>query len=105
MGEIVVAAYKPKPGCEAALLALTLEHVPYLRTLGLLTDRPHLVMRAKNGTILEVFEWQDGGTARAHEMPEVHALWEKYGAVCEYVPLRTVAEAGELFAMFEPLDF
>jgi len=104
MGEMVIAAYKPKPGFEAALLALTIEHVPYLRALGLVTDRPPLAMRAKDGTILEVFEWRDEGTARAHGMPEIHALWEKYGAVCEYVPLRNLAEAGDLFAMFEPLD-
>jgi hypothetical protein len=95
----------PKPGCEAALLALTVEHVPYLRTLGLVTDRPHLAMRAKDGTIVEVFEWRDGGTARAHEMPEIHALWQKFGAVCDYVPLLSLAEAANLFAMFEPVDF
>jgi hypothetical protein len=105
MGEMVIAAYMPKPGCEVALLALTVEHVPYLRTLGLVTDRPHLAMRAKDGTIVEVFEWRDGGTARAHEMPEIHALWQKFGAVCDYVPLLSLAEAANLFAMFEPVDF
>lgn len=104
MGEMVIVAYKPKPGCEASLLALTIEHVPYLRALGLATERPHLLMRANDGTVLEVFEWRDGGIAQAHEMPEIHLLWEKYGAVCEYVPLRTLSEAGDLFARFQPLD-
>jgi len=105
MGEMVIAAYRPKPGCEADLLALTAEHIPFLRSLGLVTDRPALAMRAKDGTILEVFEWRDCAIARAHEMPEIHALWAKYGAVCAYVPLTALAEAGALFAQFEPLDF
>jgi hypothetical protein len=105
MGEMVIAAYKPKPGCEAALLALTAEHVPYLRSLGLVTERPGLAMRAKDGTILDVFEWRDGAIARAHEMPEIHGLWAKYAAVCDFVPLRMVGEAADLFARFEPVDF
>jgi hypothetical protein len=105
MGEMVIAAYRPKPGCEAALLALTVEHIPYLRGLGLVTERATLAMRAKDGTILEVFEWRDGAIARAHEMPEIHAMWAKYGAVCDYVPLQGLSEAADLFAQFEPIDF
>jgi hypothetical protein len=38
-------------------------------------------------------------------MPEIHALWQKFGAVCDYVPLLSLAEAANLFAMFEPVDF
>lgn len=105
MGEMVIAAYRPKPGCEAGLLALTAEHIPHLRSLGLVTDRPSLAMRAKDGTVLEVFEWKDGAIALAHEMPEIHAMWAKYSAVCEYVPLMTLGEAADLFAQFVPLDF
>jgi hypothetical protein len=104
MGDMVIAAYRPKPGCEAALLALITEHVPYLRLHGLATDRPVCAMRAENGTILEVFEWRDGAISRAHEMPEIHDLWQKFGAVCQYVPLRSVAETSTLFAQFTPLD-
>jgi hypothetical protein len=81
MGEIVIAAYKPKPGQDSALLDLTRAHVPYLRSLGLITFRPALAMRGKDGTILEIFEWHDGAAARAHEMREIHKLWEKYSAV------------------------
>jgi hypothetical protein len=104
MGDIVIAAYRAKPGCDAGLLALVMEHVPYLRSLGLVTDRPTYAMRAQNGTILEVLEWQDGAIAHAHEMPEIHELWEKFGAVCDYIPLRSLAEASNLFAQFTPLD-
>jgi hypothetical protein len=104
MGEMVIAAYKPKPGREAGLLALTRAHVPYLRSLGLVTDRPALAMQARDGTILEVFEWRDGAAARAHEMPEIHDLWAKYADVCDYTKLQALPEAQNLFAMFTPID-
>jgi len=104
MADVVIAAYKPKPGKDAELLALTREHVPYLRQLGLVTDRPAIAMVGQDGTILEVFEWQDGAVERAHSMPEIHALWEKYGAVCDYTPLHALPEAQNLFAMFKPLE-
>ena len=56
MADIVIVAYRPKPGQAEALLALTVEHVPTLRRLGLATDRPAMVMTNKDGVIVEVFE-------------------------------------------------
>jgi hypothetical protein len=104
MGEIVIAAYRPKPGQEAALLNLTRGHVPYLRELGLVTDRPALALRNREGVVLEIFEWRDGGAQAAHKMPEIHELWGKYAAVCDYTKLAELPEAADLFAMFTPLD-
>ncbi len=54
---IVIVAYQPKPGKEADLLQLTREHVPLLRAEGLATDFPVTACRAKDGTVVEVFEW------------------------------------------------
>ena len=104
MGDMVIVSYRPKPGREADLLALTREHVPILRALGLATDRPTLAMRSKSGAIVEVFEWKDGAIASAHQNPEVQAMWTRYAEVCDYAPLNTLAEATELFATFEPID-
>ena len=104
MGEMVIVAYKPKPGQEDALLALTRDHVPRLRRLGLASDRPFLAMKAKDGTVVEVFEWNDGAIAKAHEHPDVLAMWGEYEKACDYVPLKSLAEANDLFAGFEPLD-
>ncbi len=103
-GTLVIAAYRPKPGQEAALLALTIAHVPFLRALGLASDRPALAGRAADGTILEIFEWNSGAIEAAHTHPEILELWEKYAAVCDYVPLASLAEAADLFASFTPLD-
>jgi len=102
-GNIVIVAYKPKPGKEADLLQLTREHVPLLRAEGLATDRPVIACQAKDGTIVEVFEWVAGGLERVHNNPAVMKLWERYAAVCDYVPLVSLAESSTQFASFAPL--
>jgi hypothetical protein len=104
MGDMVIVGYRPKPGCDAALLDLVRTHVAELRTLGLATDRPALAMKAKDGTIVEVFEWCTGAIAKAHENPDVLAMWGRYAQVCDYVPLRDMPEAAQMFAEFEPID-
>jgi hypothetical protein len=101
---IVVVAYKPKPGKEADLLQLTREHVTLLRAEGLATGRPITACQAKDGTIVEVFEWADGGVERAHTNPVVLKLWERYAAACDIVPLTSLPEASTMFASFTPLD-
>lgn len=78
MGTTVIVAYRPKRGCEAELASLVREHVPCLRMLGLVTERPAQVMRAKDGLILEIFEWRDGGIEAAHNSSRVAELW--YGS-------------------------
>lgn len=104
MGRIVIVAYRPKPGREADLHALTLDHVPALRQLGLATDRAPAAMLTADGTVVEMFEWTDDGIARAHEHPEVQAMWGRYAEVCDYVPLNTLPEATMLFAEFTPIE-
>ena len=54
---IVIVAYRPKPGKADILLAEVRDHVHLLRSEGLATDRLATVMRAKDGAIIEVFEW------------------------------------------------
>jgi hypothetical protein len=104
MGRIVIVAYKPKPGKDAELQALAREHVGILRDEGLATDRAPIVMTAADGTVVEVFEWASKDAInRAHTNPRLLELWQRYGAVCDYVPVGTVAEAGQLFSEFEPL--
>jgi hypothetical protein len=103
MGDMVIVAYRPKPGCFDTLLALTRAHVPELRRLGLATDRPALAMRAADDVIVEIFEWQDGAIASAHANPAVQAMWAEYAAVCDYVPLSNLPEAKDMFAQFVPI--
>ena len=45
MGSISVACYRPRPGCEKALLELVRNHLPPLRAQGLVTERTSIVAR------------------------------------------------------------
>ena len=103
MGDVVIVAYRPKPGREADLDALTREHIPYLRALDLVTGREPVLLRAGDGVVVEVFEWRDGAVETAHSHPRVQALWARYAEVCDYVPLQALPEAAQLFATFKPL--
>ena len=105
MGKISIACYRPKPGKTADLESLAREHVPILRSRGLASAREPIIGRAKDGTIVEVFEWSSADAIdRDHSDPEVQKLWERYGAACDYVKLSDLAESGDLFAGYEPLD-
>jgi hypothetical protein len=104
MSDMVIVAYRPKSGRDDELLELVKDHVPFLRRLGLATDRPATTMKGKDGVIVEVFEWQAGAIASAHENPDVQALWARFAAVCDYVPLYELPEARDMFAHFEPIE-
>jgi quinol monooxygenase YgiN len=102
---LVIVAYRPKPGKADILLAEVRDHVHLLRSEGLATDRHPVVMRAKDGTIIEVFEWASpAAIAEAHTNPRVQAMWGRFAACCDYTPLNTLAEAAALFAEFEPVE-
>jgi quinol monooxygenase YgiN len=103
-GIVVIVAYRPKPGREAELLEIVRSRVPTLRKEDLVTDRVPVIMRAKDGTIIEVSEWKSHqAIEEAHRNPHVLAMWDKFFAVCDCVPLKTVPEAETMFAGFEPI--
>lgn len=104
-GVCVIVAYRPKPGKGDALLELVRSRVPTLQQEGLVSDRAPTIMRARDGTIIEVSEWKSREAIdAAHKNPNVLAMWEKFFAVCDCVPLNTLAEAEEMFAGFEPVE-
>jgi quinol monooxygenase YgiN len=104
-GVCVIVAYRPKPGKEEELLALVRQRVPTLLTENLVTERAPSIMRAKDGTIIEVSEWKSREAIEAaHKNPVVLAMWNRFFALCDCVPLDTVVETREMFAGFEPLD-
>jgi quinol monooxygenase YgiN len=104
-GVCCIVAYRPKPGKEQELLKLVRKRVPTLRKEGLATDRVPTIVRAKDGTIIEVSEWKSHEAIdAAHKNPTVLAMWEKFFAVCDCVPLNTLAETQDMFAGFEPVE-
>jgi hypothetical protein len=105
MGRISIAAFKPHPGKEQDLLGVISDRLPLLRRLGLATDRPHVLMRSRDGVMISVSEWaSDDAIAAAHQSPEVHALWGRFAACSDYVKLDSLAECHEDFATFDVID-
>ena len=105
MALIVIVGYKPKPGKNEDLKTLMKTHLPRLKKEGLVTDRESIMMEAKDGTIIEVFEWiSKEAIQNAHTNPAVLQMWAEYAEVCDYVPVATVAEIGNLFSEFTPLN-
>src|SRR3984893_17563358 len=104
-GVCVIVAYRPKPGKEKELLELVRNRVPTLRKEGLVTDRVPAIMRSRDGTIVEVSEWKSQEAIdAAHRNPNVLAMWDKFFAICECVPLNTLLEAADMFAGFTPVE-
>lgn len=104
MSRIVIVAYRPKPGKEAELIKVVQEHVPILKTQGLVTDRKPVIMQAADKTIIEVFEWKSREAIdAAHTNSVVQELWKKFSQVCEYVPASSVSEMEDLFSEFTPI--
>jgi quinol monooxygenase YgiN len=105
LGVCVIVAYRPKPGKERDLLEIVRERVPTLRAEGLVSDRAPIIMRARDGTIIEVSEWKSREAIEAaHKNPNVLAMWQRFFDVCDCVPLKTVAETDEMFAGFAPVE-
>lgn len=102
--EIVFAAYRPRKGREEDLLALVRRHHPTLLRLGLATARTPVVSRAKDGTIVEIFEWVSAEAAqKAHDHPEVRALWGPMEEVAGFAALASLEESKHPFPHFLPV--
>ncbi len=104
MGRFMIAGYKPKPGMASALQQVLRKHWPMLRDQALVTERPAQLMRAADGTIVEVFEWLSARSVeRARQNAAVQALRAEFAAVCEPVALARLPEAAHATAEFDAL--
>jgi quinol monooxygenase YgiN len=101
---LAVAAYKPKPGQEEALMKLVEKHLPKLRELELATARENYIARSQDGTILEVFEWESiDAVHAAHQHPAISDIWEKMTLVADFFPINQLSECRGPFADFKIL--
>lgn len=98
---IAINAYRAKAGREQVLLAELRDHQSLLWSEGLATDREPVVMRAGDGTLLEIFEWASPAAIEdAHRNARVKAAWARLEACADFVPLAAVDGAGAPFADF-----
>jgi hypothetical protein len=105
MGRIVIVAYRPKKGKEEQLLKLIHEHLPILKTQDMVTDRKPVVMKAADGTVIEIFEWKSAKAIEdAHSNAVVQALWMRFNEVCDYDIPVNVREFHDMFSGFEPIN-
>jgi quinol monooxygenase YgiN len=105
MRRIAVACYRPKPGREKELLEVVKEHIPTLNAEGFVTDRPPVVMRAADGTIVEILEWASKeAKEQAHGHPAVRNLWDRLAECAEFPTLSELEEGSRRFCNFDPVD-
>lgn len=103
--EVVFALYKPHAGKDEELRRIISLHLPVLRRLELVTDRPAILAKSRNGTYIEIFEWRTAESAGlAHHHPEVAKVWEAMGAVSDFALLDSLEEGKEPFPHFEPVN-
>lgn len=93
--QTVICRYKVKAGKEEEMIQLLEKHWPTLHAAGLTTNDKPVIYRSipsgnpdrdhdAQGTFIEIFSWKNGRSAGiAHETPEVMAVWEPMGAICE----------------------
>ena len=106
MGIIVITCFRPKEGKDKELLEVIKDHIPVLKTEGLITDRVCHVMRSSDGSILEVFEWKSQEAINnAHTNENVLKLWKRFEHVCDYKTLSDLEESKQMFPGFEPVNF
>ena len=104
MGILVICSYKPRPGHEAEARRLMADHVPLLRKHDLVTGRAVMQGEGKDGSLVEIFEWDSREKSiGAPAIPEIGAHWKAMAAAMEFVPLATLSEAQREFAHFTPL--
>jgi len=84
----VICIYRVRQPREKAFLRLLRAHWPALRRLGLATDEPSVVYRGEEERghpfYVEIFTWKSARAVQgAHSHPEVAAIWEPMGTMCE----------------------
>jgi len=103
MSVMTIACYRPKKGKKNKLHRMMRKHLPILREQGLATDRESVILEAKDGTVLEVFEWKSKSAVRnAHKNYAVLEMWGEFSEACDYIPLKDVPESSNIFAGFAP---
>jgi hypothetical protein len=82
--ETVVCTYRVREDLEPQFVELLRRHWSTLHSLGFVTDEKSFVLRqVDEPTYVEIFTWVEGGFERAHEHPDVLAIWEPMDPLLE----------------------
>jgi hypothetical protein len=84
--QAVIVRYQVRAGSEDEFQTICAEAWQMYLRLGLIHDRPHVMLRAKDEAgatyFLELVPWKDRAITN-NPPPEVGALWTRLQAVCE----------------------
>lgn len=90
----VFVLYKAKSGKHSQLREKLGQHAPVLRGKGLLSARPEMILDLGENCYMEIVEWASEDAAqRAHEIPEVQAIWGAFGELADFVSFSDLPEA------------
>jgi len=82
--ETVICTYRARAEVEPSFRELLRRHWVTLHDLGFVTDETSVVLRQlEEPTYVEIFTWVDGGFDKAHEHPDVLAIWEQMDPLLE----------------------
>ena len=80
----MICTYRVRAAAEDEFRSLLARHWTTLHDLEFVTDDVPLVFRQLDEpTYVEIFTWVEGGFERAHEHPEVLAIWEPMDPLLE----------------------
>lgn len=84
----VVCTYTLEEGARSAFLDLLRRHWATLDEQGLVGSTPSRLYdgydQGRDNVIVEIFEWKSReASAAAHQLPEVLAIWEPMGQLCQ----------------------
>lgn len=88
MSNTVICHYRVVRGNEEAFEGLLQAHWPKLKQLGFVTGAPAVHYWGEeqdNGEPIyfEIFQWTEGAMEKAHQHPEVMAIWGPMEQLCE----------------------
>lgn len=103
--KLAFAMYKPNEGKENELKEILKEHLPILKEYGLISAKETYTIRAKDGTIIEIFEWlSEEAKVIAHQHPAMRQLWGRMMAICTFPAMQDLDESKKSFPNFEIVD-
>jgi hypothetical protein len=82
--ETVICTYRVRVDAEGEFRDLLGRHWRTLHELGFVTDeRARVYRKLDEPTYVEIFTWVEGGFERAHDHPDVLAIWEPMDPLLE----------------------
>ncbi len=106
MGRVFLIIYRPHKGKEQELLSTLKSGYAPLLAGGYVTDRPPILMKAKNGNLLMIFEWKEKESReKAQVDPAIQEQWKRVSKLSEFEKPDSLIEFQDVFPEFEAIPW